>query len=442
MPDKSARASLSIRPRPASTFYRWAVVGMLWSISFFNYADRQAIFSVFPLLQKSLHLNDVQLGLLGSAFAWIYGLGSPFAGAIADRVRRKRAILGGLYAWSLICMATALSRRFVTLLFLRAAEGVGETFYMPASMSMLSDYHDPRTRSRALGLHQTSVYVGTIGGGFFAGYIGQHYGWRWSFVVFGGLGVLLGLILMRILREPARGGIEQPALPPTVSAPSEWADEGAALRLLFTTPTVLLLMGAFVCANFVALVLLSWMPTFLYTRFHLSLAMAGLTATVFVQLASVAGASCGGWLADLFHRKTPRGRILVQAAGVLGGAPFVVACGLAHSVVWLIVVLTAWGFFKGLYDANIFASVFDVVPPPARGRAAGIMNMVGWLGGGGAAPVVIGLIAQRYGLGLGISIAAAVYVFAAVFLVLAAVRYVGRDSRRMLAAADPGLPEV
>ncbi len=427
MPDKRPRASQFTSSKPSSTFYRWAVVGMLWSISFFNYADRQAIFSVFPLLQKSLHLNDVQLGLLGSAFAWIYGLGSPFAGAIADRIPRKKAILGGLYAWSLICMATALSRRFATLLLLRAAEGVGETFYMPASMSMLSDYHGPATRSRALGLHQTSVYIGTIGGGFFAGYIGQSYGWRWSFIIFGGLGVVLGLILVWTLREPQRGGTERPVLPQS----SDWSGEVAALRLLFTTPTVLLLMGAFVCANFVALVLLSWMPTFLYTRFHLSLAMAGLTATVFVQLASVAGASCGGWWADILHKRTPRGRILVQFVGVLGGAPCVAACGLSHSVWWLIVTLTIWGFFKGLYDANIFASVFDVVPPSARGRAAGIMNMIGWLGGGGAAPVAIGLIARRYGLGFGISIASMVYVFAAAFLLLAAMRYVQRDAKRL-----------
>lgn len=436
---KNLQARSSTGRQRGPGLYPWAVVAMLWSISFFNYADRQAIFSVFPLLAKSFHLDEVQLGLLGSAFAWIYGLGSPFAGAVADRIRRKRAILGGLYAWSAICMATAWSRRFVSLLLLRAAEGVGETFYMPASMSMISDYHGPATRSRALGFHQTSVYVGTIGGGFFAGYIGQHYGWRWSFIVFGGLGVVLGLVLMGILREPPRGGLERSVSPAQVPSGSsvgscgqafDWTGEIAVLRLLFTTPTVLLLMGAFVCANFVALVLLSWMPTFLYTRFHLSLAMAGLTATVFVQLASVAGAGCGGWFADILNRRTPRGRIFVQAAGVLGGAPFVAACGFAHSVLWLIVTLTAWGFFKGLYDANIFASVFDVVPPAARGRAAGIMNMIGWLGGGGAAPVVIGLIARHYGLGVGISVASTVYVLAAVLL-LAALRYVRPDSQRL-----------
>ena len=120
------------------------------------------------------------------------------------------------------------------------------------------------------------------------------------------------------------------------------------------------------CANFVAVVLLSWMPKFLFDKFHMGLAMAGLTATIFVQLASMAGAPVGGWLADAWRRRSPRGRMAVQAIGMFGGAPFVVVCGLTQSVGTLIVALTLWGFFKGLYDANIFASVFDVVPP---GRA-------------------------------------------------------------------------
>src|SRR6202046_145061 len=111
----------------ANRRYPWTVVGMLWCMCFFNYADRQAVFSVFPLLQKEMHLSPPQLGLLGSAFAWLYGLGAPLAGSVVDRIRRKSAIMGGLYTWSVICMATALSRNFGQLLFFRAAEGCGET---------------------------------------------------------------------------------------------------------------------------------------------------------------------------------------------------------------------------------------------------------------------------------------------------------------------------
>jgi predicted MFS family arabinose efflux permease len=393
----------------ARSNYKWYAVAMLWWIAFFNYADRQAIFSVFPLLKTQLGLDTVQLGLLGSSFAWVYGLSAPFAGLVVDRVRRKSAILGGLHVWSIICMATALSRNFRSLLFFRAAEGLGESFYFPASMSLLSDYHGSSTRSRALGLHQTSVYIGTIAGGYFSGLIGQTYGWRWSFVVFGGMGILLGVALQRYLKEPARER----------STPETRASLREARSLL--NPTAVLLMGAFLCANFVALVLLSWMPAFLYEKFHLSLAASGLTATIFVQLASMVGSPAGGWWADTLRRKTPGGRMLVQAAGLACGAPFVVLCAGTQSVLWLVVALAAWGFFKGMYDANIFASIFDVVRPEQRGAAAGLMNMVGWMGGG-IAPLAVGVVAKQAGLSAAISLAAGVYVLGAALLCIAALR--------------------
>ncbi len=420
--------------------YKWWVVAMLWLISFFNYADRQAIFSVFPLLEREMGLTPVQLGLLGSSFAWVYGLGAPFAGMIVDRVKRRTAILGGLQAWSIICVATMTSRTFRHLFFWRAAEGLGETFYYPASMSLISDYHGRETRSRAMGMHQTSVYVGTIGGGFFAGLIGQYYGWRLSFLVFGGLGIILGLVLRKVLVEPARGAtdvIEATGLhaPPPRSGELSLAE---FLRLVVRTPTLLCLMGAFMCANFVAVVLLSWMPKFLYDKFHMGLAMAGLTATIFVQLASMAGAPLGGWLADKWRQRSARGRLGVQMIGVLGGAPFVALCGLTPSVGTVMLALTVWGFFKGLYDANIFASVFDVVRPEARGTAAGFMNAVGWLAGGGSAPLVIGLIAQRESLSLAIALASTVYLAAGVLLLVGLLFFVKRDAARMQAELAAG----
>ncbi|MEO8077298.1 MAG: MFS transporter [Acidobacteriota bacterium] len=417
----------------ASPRYKWWVVLMLWAICFCNYADRQAIFSVFPLLEREMHLSPVQLGLLGSAFAWVYGLGAPLAGMIVDRVRRKTAILGGLHVWSMVCIATVFSRTFRHLFLFRAAEGLGETFYYPASMSLIADYHGRDTRSRAMGLHQTSVYVGTIGGGFFAGLIGQYYGWRLSFVVFGSLGILLGFVLSRYLVEPVRGAADLADQPGAAVVVTPQLSFPAFLALAFRTPTLLCLMGAFMCANFVAVVLLSWMPKFLFDKFHMGLAMAGLTATIFVQLASMAAAPLGGWLADAWRKRSPRGRLAVQMIGVFGGAPFVALCGLTPSVGVLIAALTVWGFFKGLYDANIFASVFDVVPPEARGTAAGFMNAVGWLAGGGSAPLVIGIVAQRQSLGVAIALASTVYVAAGLLLLTAIVFFVSRDARRLAA---------
>jgi MFS family permease len=405
---------------------------MLWWISFFNYADRQAVTAVFKRLREEMNLTDVELGLLGSSFALVYGLCAPFAGTIVDRVRRKTAILGGLQAWSIICLATAWSRNFYELLFFRAAEGLGETFYYPASTSMISDYHGKSTRSRALGIHQTSVYIGTIAGSSFAGLIADYYSWRSSFITFGALGVLLGVVLSRFLFEPRRGAADF-----TASSVSQQLNHAQALplrevlNLLWATPTALLLMLAFLCANFVAMVLLIWMPDYLSRNFHLSLYTAGLTATVYAQLASMCGAFLGGWLADGLRQRMSSGRVLVQAVGVLAGAPFVFLCGQTQSVVWLAAGLAAWGLFKGIYDANIFASVFDVIPVEARGTVAGCMNMVGWLGGGVTGPLAIGLIATYYGLGPAISSAALVYIAAGIALLVASLRFVKRDVARV-----------
>ncbi len=415
--------------------YRWYVVGMLWWIAFFNYADRQAIFSVFPLLERELHLTPIQLGLLGSSFAWVYGLCAPFAGNLVDRVRRKTAILSGLETWSLVCMATALSRNFRHLLLFRAAEGLGETAYFPASMSMIGDYHGKRTRSRAMGIHQTSVYIGTIAGGFFAGLIGQRYGWRSSFVVFGACGVALGLVLNRFLREPRRGAADfRDVGADEKAAAIARMSVGDFLKVIWGTPTVLLLMLGFMCENFTGMVLLTWMPSFLYGKFHLSLAMAGLTATIYIQLASMAGSPLGGWFADWLRRRTPGGRIIVQAVGILLEAPFAIWCALTGCMFWLAVALTLWGFFKGLYDANIFAAVFDVIRPEARGTATGFMNMMGWLAGGGTAPVVIGYLATRESLSLAIATAASSYIVSGVLLIAAVLFFVRRDVARMEAA--------
>jgi len=422
------QSKFSIPELPAN--YKWRVVAMLWFCGFFNYADRQAIFSVFPLLEKEMHLDKLQLGLLGSSFALVYGICAPFAGNIVDRIRRKTAVLGGLWTWSLICMTTATATNFRQLLFFRAAEGLGETFYFPASMSLISDYHGKRTRSRAMGTHQTSVYIGTIAGGFFGGLISQFYGWRSSFIVFGGMGMLLGFVLTRLLVEPERGAADFEDFHVREHHKHRMSVT-EFLKVIWTTPTVLLCMGAFMLDNFVGMVLLSWMPAFLYEKFHLSLAMSGLTATIFIQLASMAGSPLGGWLADVLRRRFPGGRIAVQMIGLLGAAPFVVWCGQTLSVTSLVVALTCWGLFKGLYDANIFASVLDVIRPEARGTAVGFMNMIGWLVGAGTAPVAIGYIAQRASLSFAISIASVALIAASLLLFVAIFFTVGRDVERL-----------
>ncbi len=388
--------------------YKWWVVAMLWCICFFNYADRQAIFSVFPLLKSEMGLSDVQLGVVGAAFMWVYALGGPLAGLIGDRVNRKALILGGLIFWSLITIATALSRTYWHLVVFRALEGLGETFYFPASMSLLSDYHGRDTRSRAMGIHQSSVYAGTIAGGAVAGFMGQHLGWRSSFFLFGSLGALLGLVLLGLLREPVRGqgerdkeGMRPEALPAAGGL-------RASLAEVFQSRMVPVLMLVFIGANFVAMVFLTWMPSFLYRKFGMSLTMAGLNGTAYLQIASVLGVVSGGVLADRLARRFSGGRMMVQALGLFCGVPFLFLTGWTMSVPALVLAMIGFGYFKGLYDANIWASLYDVVRTERRATALGLMNSLGWLGGG-TAPIAIAIASQRYGMSACISATSAIY---------------------------------
>jgi MFS family permease len=395
--------------------YKWAIVAMLWFVCFFNYADRQAIFSVFELLKSEMNLTDVQLGIVGAAFMWVYAGFGTIAGLIGDRLKRKPLIIGGLIFWSLITIATALSTRYSHLVLFRALEGFGEAFYFPASMSLISAYHGPETRSRAMSIHQSSVYAGTIAGGSVAGVLGQHYGWRSSF--FGTLGVMLGILLLLFLREPAR---ETSNGPESVqrsegSGHATLNREFRTLIDLLTNPILRVLTVVFIGANFVAMIFLTWMPSFFYRKFNLSLAMAGISATAYLQIASVLGVLSGGILADRLARRTAGGRMMTQAIGLTLGVPFIFLAGWTISVPIVILALVGFGYFKGLYDANIWASLHDVVEPEHRASAVGLMNSLGWIGGG-VAPVAIAAASERFGMSACISASSAIYLLIAVLL--------------------------
>ncbi len=383
--------------------YKWAVVAMLWFVCLFNYADRQAIFSVFPVLKTQLNLSDVELGVVGSSFMWMYALFGPVAGWLGDRFPRKTLIIGALIFWSAATAATSLCHTFWQLTLVRSLGGLGEAFYFPAAMSLISDYHGSTTRSRAMSLHQSSVYAGTIAGGAVAGYVAQYFAWQWSFLLFGTVGSLLGLVLAVFLKEPKRGQAELETEP---SHTASGIREG--LKEIFGNRMVAVLCAVFIGANFVAVVFLTWMPSFLYRKFHMSLSMAGLSGTAFIQIAAVLGVLSGGVLADALSRRRRGGRMLTQAMGLIGGIPFLFLTGWTRSLPLLMVAMTAFGYFKGLYDANIFASLYDVVQARRRSAAAGILNSIGWLGGG-LAPIAIAKASESIGMSASISATCAVY---------------------------------
>jgi len=377
--------------------YKWTVVFMLWFVCFLNYADRQAISSVLPLLSKEFGFDSVQLGLIGSAFAWVYAAAAPVAGAAADRFPRKWLLVWACVIWSFFTLATMWCNHLSWFVTVRALTGLGETFYFPAAMALISDYHSRQTRSRALAWHQSAVYAGTILGSWLAAVLAERYGWRNPFFFFGPCGFLMALVLVRFLREPRRGSADGPTL--GAHGEARAADRPLPVRetisIILRTPPALLLMGAFLCANFVAVIFLTWTPTFLVQKFHYSIGAAGLTGTVYIHLASALAVPFAGWFADRLAQRWAAGRMMVQGAGLLIGASFVFLVGHVSTASMLLVAMTCFGLCKGFYDSGIFASLYDVIEPRARGTAAGLINTIGW-GAGALGPLFVGF-ASKYG---------------------------------------------
>ena len=393
--------------------YKWTVVVMLWFICFFNYADRQAISAIFPKLEAEFGFSKQQLGWIGSSFMWVYALAAPLAGYLADRYQRRRLILWGCIAWSVVTVATAWCTQAWHFITVRALEGLGESLYFPASMSLLSDYHSSDTRSRAMGWHQSSVYFGTILGSWIGALIAQYYGWRWGFILFGVSGALLAVALFKGLREPPRTAAVSPGKRVTIAE-------------CFRMPGVAAVMLAFASANAVTTMFMIWAPTFLVQKFHFKLASAGLSGTVFIYGASVVGTVAGGWLADRLAKRMAGGRLLMQSAALLIGAGFVYGVAHASTVVTLLSLMMMFGLAKGVYDSCIFAGLFDLVPPERRAGMSGWMNTIGWLGGG-LGPVWVGKMAtsgnavsEMEGMSNALGYGSICYVLSAILLWVAA----------------------
>ncbi len=389
--------------------HRWFVIAMLWYVCFLNYADRQAIFALFPLLHADLHLSDLQLALVGSSFMWVYAVFGLFAGWLGDWLSRKRLIAAGLLLWIFVTATTVIAQNYRQLVLLRGFGGLSEACFFPAAMSLISAYHGPQTRSRAMSILQSAVYTGTIAGGTIASLMGVCFGWRSNFMLFGALGLLLFIALLVFLKEPTRETAHEADNKPARVALS------TLLSDILTEPLALRLMAGFIGANFVAMIFMVWLPSFLYRKFNMSLTMAGVTSTLYLQLGSVAGVLLGGVIADMLVRRNRGGRMLTQACGLLLGAPFLFLTGNAASFGALIAGMMGFGFCKGIYDSNIWASLHDVVRPECRATVVGITNSLGWVGGG-LGPLILAAASSRYGQSACLSATSLVYLLVALLL--------------------------
>ncbi|MFO1447823.1 MAG: MFS transporter [Opitutaceae bacterium] len=379
----------------------------MWGAYFLNYCDRQAVFAMFPVLRTELGLSDTQLGLTGSVFLWVYAIGCPLAGQLADRFSKRTLVVLSLAIWSLVTVATGFATSAFGLLALRAAMGISESLYMPAAISLTANAHVPEKRSRAIAMLSTAQIIGTVAGAWFGGWMAQQGHWREAFYALGGVGLLYAVPYFLFLR-----GVNENAQVETRKAGGSLA-AGVLLRV----PTYLLLCFVFPVFVFGLWLIYSWLPNFLHEKFALNLADAAFTATAYLQGATLLGMLCGGFLADRLYLRLRSSRLWLLALSLLLCAPCLHALGGSKTL-----MLTCWsaagfGLSSGFFMGNIFPAAFEVVPADTRASAVGVLNLCGGLLSG-FAPLFGGLWKRTIGMEHLLTYTAGIYLAGAAALVL------------------------
>ncbi|MGB3850574.1 MAG: MFS transporter [Tunicatimonas sp.] len=404
---------------------------LLWIAFFLHQADRQIFNVVLPLIRADLQLSDAQLGLVASVLVATYAVFVPVAGYVGDIVSKRNIVAFSLIFWSGATLLTGSSTTLIHLILLRSvATGGGEALYAPAANTLISEYHH-QTRAFALSVHQTAVYFGIILSGLLAGYIGEMYGWRAAFFIFGGFGILLGVVIRLRLKsrkaEPALL-LEAKKNYPARVPPRE------ALLMVFRKPTAIFMTLAFACMVFVNVGYLTWMPTFLVEDFGLSVTQAGFSSVFYHHLFAFFGVLVGGKLSDRWAQQRRSIRLTVQGISLFAAVPFIYGMGASTHLPITYTCLAIFGFFRGVYDSSIFASLYEVIPPRYRSSASGMMLMGAFLAGA-FAPYLLGVFKPTLGLATGLSWLSFFYVLAAVAMFIGVRFFFHRD------ACDVNIPE-
>lgn len=397
--------------------YKWRMLALLWVAFLLNQADRAMFGFLMPLLKTDLGLSDVQLGLVATVFHVFYGVLAPVAGFAGDYFRRSRVVFTAILTWSAATVLTGLSTCVAHLVLFRGASlGFGEAFYLPAANSLIGGYHE-KSKGTAMAIHQTALYFGMIGSGAVAGWLGVRYGWRSPFFLFGALGVVWAFVLLSGLRDPETA-VPKAAVP-RISF-------GEAARRVFGETRILLMGVVFGCLVFCNVGYITWIPTLLHEKFALSLAAAGFTSMLWHVLCAIGGVMVGGRVSDWLRARTERGRLVVLLAGFAGCVPFLLATGLASSLVGAVAGLAMFGFFRGMCDATFFPSLIEMIAPAYRSSCQGVVIAFGLLIGA-LAPIGLAGLKGGFGLGAGLASLSAVAALGAVLTGCVAIFFKGKD---------------
>lgn len=394
-------------------FYPWLVVALLWVVALLNYMDRQML----STMQGAMKLDIVELqkaeafGALMAVFLWIYGLVSPFAGVVADRVSRKKLVVGSLFVWSAVTYLMGYASDFTQLYWLRALMGVSEALYIPSALSLIADWHEGKSRSLAIGIHMTGLYVGQAVGGFGAT-IAATFSWHSTFYWFGIIGIAYSVVLALLLHDKPKTAAAVAASPnPATLMKKENLWRG--LSVVLSTWAFWVILIYFAVPSLPGWATKNWLPTLFADSLGLDMAQAGPMSTITIAASSFVGVLLGGVLSDKWVLRNIRGRIYTSAIGLGMTIPALVLLGFGHSVVAVVGAGMLFGIGFGMFDANNMPILCQIISAKYRATAYGIMNMVGVFAGA-VVTQLLGKWTDGGNLGMGFAVLGGIVIVALV----------------------------
>ncbi|MBI2116498.1 MAG: MFS transporter [candidate division NC10 bacterium] len=388
----------------------WIVLAFLFGVNLLNYIDRQILFAVFPPIQAELGLSDTQLGLLASAFMWVYLSTAPVFGLLADRWSRPRLMGLGVAVWSVATAFSGVVRHHRDLLIGRAVVGVGEASYGSVAPALLSDHFVPERRGRALAVFSMAIPVGSALGYLLGGVLEQAFGWRAAFFVVGLPGLFLAWSVGR-LPEPPRGALDGTAVMAVGAGLPRKPDY---LRLLRTRSYVLNCL-AMTAMTFAIGGLAAWVPTYLVRVRGMALAEANLTFGLLTLVSGVGGTVAGGWLGDRLLTRVPAAYFLVSGVGLLLSVPCAAAVILLENRTWVLAAIFLAEVFIFLNTGPLNAIIANVSRAEVRATAYALNIFVIHALGDAISPTIVGMVSDRVGLAAAFWIAPASLTLAALF---------------------------
>ena len=402
--------------------YKWIVLGLLFVAHFLLQGIRQLYFASIPSIRTDLCLGAASLGMVATVFHLVYGLSAPCASVVADVLRRKTIIVLGFFVFSVGIFAAGFAPSVSMLVCCYGVVvAMGQSMVPSSSSAVLSEFHK-NTRSTAMAVYQSAMYLGVILSSVFAGSLGPGQ-WRCGFWVLGVLAAVWCAVLFMFLRDRADNGSAASAEPVRKASAKE------AVMTFLTSPAALLLTLAFGFCQYGDNGFRVWMTTYVGDTFLPDArAAAAFHAVFWFYLGAFISINIAGRFTDFLASRRSTARFEVAATGLVLSAPCAFFAVRTGSLAWACAGLFCWGFARGIYDANFFASLHDVINPRYRAAASGLFCCGGFILGS-AAPTVLGKIAETFSMKTGMSTLGLFYLMGACAVFFARRCAMARGSR-------------